>query len=231
MRVTVVFPYRPTCPHREAAYETVRAWWAVACPEFDQLVADDGGDPFSRGGSLNQGVAETGSDVIVAADADILIGRAQILAAVELAAAAPGLVQPFTRLHWYDAARTRALLTAPHRAFAPGGPSPTYRWNVSPTTPLLGGLNVLSRETWERAGRWLAAFRGWGHEDIAFAAQCRTLVAPHRKVEGTVHHLFHPKPVATPYASETTIARNTAAMEAVAAADGDPEAMRTLVGV
>ena len=229
MKVAVVFPFRAGCPHRETAYRAASTWWATAVPEWEQITADDEGDVFSRGGSLNVGISESDADVIVAADADLLISRTQILEAVELAGSAPGLVQPFTRLHWYAEAATAVLLEHPHAAFYPPTPPATYRWDVDESTPLLGGMNVLSRESWERAGGWPTSFRGWGHEDLVFAAQCRTLVAPHRKVAGTVHHLYHPKPVTTDYASPETITRNTAEAERWLAADGDPAAMRELV--
>lgn len=229
MRVVVIFPFRPGCEHREAAKETVSQWWETAVPEWEQVTVDDGGEVFSRGGSLNEGVRLARPDVIIAADADLLIGRAQILEAVEAANASPGLVQPFASLHWYDERATHALLSEPWKAFYQRSPRPLYRWEVNDATPLVGGLNVLSFETWKAVGGWPDKFRGWGHEDLAFAAACRTLVAPHRKISGTVHHLFHPRPIHTPYADADTIAANEAEVVRWLAADGDPAAMRELV--
>ena len=230
MSVAVVIPFRAGCPHREAALECVIGWWRLACPEFDVLVADDGGEPFSRGASLNTGIEQSGADIIVAADGDILIGRAAAIEAVAMAAAQPGMVQPFDRLRWYDQQATATLLAAPHQAFTASAPRATYDWNADmSSTPLRGGMNVLSSDTWERMGGWLPALRGWGCEDNAAWAQAETLVAPPRRIAATVHHLYHPKPTSTPYAASDTIAANAATWRRVEAAAGNPDAMRQAV--
>lgn len=230
-RVAVVLPFRAGCPHRDAARSTVVRWWeTITRGEWEIIEADDAGEPFSRGGSINTGIARTDADIIVAADADLLIGRQQIIDAVQLAASAPGLVQPFSELHWYDETATKMLLTAPHVPWTGHCPRPTYRWDADmPGTPLRGGLNVFSRQTWERAGGFLPTFAGWGHEDLAFWAQCSTLVAPPRRITGPAHHCYHPKPIGTPYASAETIDANAAAWRQIQAADGDPAAMRAAV--
>ena len=113
--------------------------------------------------------------------------------------------------------------------FAPGDGYVVFRGRLRAATPLLGTVNVLSRETWDAAGGWLPGFRGWGHEDLAFAAQCRTLVSPERRVPGPLHHLYHPKAPTEPYAAPETIAANAAIATDIYAADGNPTRMRELI--
>ncbi len=221
MRAGVIIPYRKGCPWRDRSLPVVQRWWETICPDWPVSVADDGGTPFSRGGSLNLGVEYSGVDVIVAADSDLLIGHTQIRRAVELAAETAGLVQPFDRLDRYSENATRRLWEAPWRAFD-GTFTPMTSWGRN-VVPLVGGINVLSRETWELAGGWLPGFRGWGHEDVAFEAQCSTLAGPTRHVAGTVAHLAHP--IA---ARDRDQANNDLAVR-VMAATGDPEAMRKVI--
>ncbi len=226
MRVLIAVPYRSGgCDWRTRSKATVTAWWRTALPEFPLVEVDDGGDPFSRGGSLNQAMETHQPDVLVAADADMLIGRQQILDAVQAASEAPGMVQPFDRLDWYGPVETCRLHQDPH-LFWPRSLPATYSWPVDDQTPLLGGVNVLSRETWEAAGGWLPAFRGWGHEDVAMAVQCRTLAGPHRRLHGHTAHLYHPVRQGKGYDRGEANAPFSAQ---VLAAAGDPEAMRQVV--
>lgn len=207
MSVAVIVPHRPVDEHRAAAFETVRGWWALACPEFQVVPVDDGGEPFSRAGSVNLGAEGCDADVLVIADNDVLISRRQILDAVALAVSGLGLVQPFDELRWFDPAATRVLLEQPWRAFDQSAPAPELVFTPCENTPLLGGMNVVSRRTWDAVGGFDRRFRGWGGEDIAFARVCAE-VAPIRRVQGPLMHLWHPKTGA--YVAETTLARNGA---------------------
>lgn len=207
MSVAVIIPHRPVDEHRAAAFETVTSWWALACPEFRVVPVDDGGEPFSRAGSVNQGVERSDAEVLIVADGDVLLSRDQALWAVALAVASPGLVQPFDEMRWYGPDATRLLLEEPWRAFDGTAPPAEQTFFPSPTVPLLGACNVLSRRTWDAVGGFDPRFRGWGCEDIAFAQVCAE-VAPTRRVPGPLMHLYHPK--TGDYVSDRTLARNAA---------------------
>jgi hypothetical protein len=220
--VEVVVPFRDGgCKHRRRAWQRVSVHldglgWPVT-------VADDGGEPFSRGGSLNQAFASSTADVVVACDADHLVPPDALRQAVDLAAEAPGLVQPLDVLIYTDRAETLRILGGSGFPSHPRG----QHW-TAPTIPLLGSCNVMSRETWELAGGWLPGFRGWGAEDIAFAHQCATLAGPLRRLPFAAVHLWHPKTGA--YAARKRVKQNVALAERVAAAAGDPVAMREVIG-
>lgn len=224
MHVEVLIPYRAGCEWRERSLDTVAGWWETICPDWPVRVVDDEGDPFSRGCSLNAGVEASDADVFVCADGDLLIGRSHVREAVELAQT-PGLVQPFRRLDWYAEAATRRLWSAPWEAYD-GTAQPIYSWGTD-DVPLVGGINVLSRQTWEQAGGWLPGFRGWGHEDVAFEAQCSTLAGPTRRTGGVAAHLFH-QPRTGGY-RDAEGDNNDLAVKVMAAA-GDPVAMREVTG-
>jgi len=179
---------------------------------------------FSRGAALNAGIRGCDADVIVAHDGDMLPPPDSLTEAIAAAADADGMVQPFDRLHYATQAATRSLWAAD---VVPAKVDTEFEFSPSSTVPLLGGVNVLSRSTWERAGGWLDRFAGWGCEDMAFAAQCSTLVAPVRRVAGGMVHLWHPK--TGDYVSKSTLAANRAHMRRVLAADGDPEAMQAMI--
>jgi hypothetical protein len=175
---------------------------------FDVVEVDAGGDMFSRADSLNDGVRCSDAEVICALDADMIIPPAHIVAAAGMALEAPGMVVPFDEGRYLGSAASMRVV---------GGSSPWLaepRWRFRPnsTTPLVGGCNVLSRETFEKVGGWPTGFVGWGNQDIAFADLCEQ-VAPLRRIEGPYVHLHHPK--TGEYVSDETRARNAARLREV----------------
>lgn len=175
--MNVVVPLRTTdCEYRRLAWELCREQWLDR--GITPIETDDGGEVFSRGGSINQAVeALEDNAVVVVVDADLMVDMDAIDEAVRVAGEAPGLVQPYDRIRYFDEAWQRV----------------EWDFRASSSTPLFGAANVFTKETWRRAGGFLAAFRGWGCEDIAFVHQCAVMVAPWRRVTGTIDHLWHPK--------------------------------------
>lgn len=223
MHVVVGVPFRDGgCHHRAAAWRRVSSH--LDGLPFPTVVADDGGEIFSRGASLNQVFTTTDADVVIGMDADTLVPLERLTEAADLAAEAPGLVQPFDEWVYVGRQETIRVLNS---SLSPWKAKGQWRCPVSPTVPCLGTCNVLSRETWELAGGWLSGFRGWGCEDIAFHHQAATLAGPLRRLPGPAVHLYHPK--TGKYAAEGTIAANSALMHQVAAASGDPAAMRAVI--
>lgn len=224
MTAAIVIPWSDTdCPHRLAARDRVHSHLATHLPDWP--IVECGPTPFSRSAALNMGMEFTDAEVVVTLDADLLIRPSALRKAVELAAERPGLVIPFDRLLYVHERETQTILRQPSGQW----PRPVRPWRWTPTDkiPLLGGCGVLSRETWGLAGGWLEQFHRWGGQDVAFAAQCSTLVAPLRRIEGDAVHLFHPKD--GDYVDPDQIAANRERMARVLAAEGDPDAMEALV--
>lgn len=181
----LIVPWRDMgCEHRRDALAHVQGYYYG----HDIHLCDTGGDVFSRSDALNAAVQSLRPDVVVALDADLLIPDCQLNAAVRLAVEAPGMVVPFTEGRYLSEAATGAVYDGAN----PWLQQPRWLFSVSEVTPLLGGCNVLSFDTFDRAGGWPDGFAGWGHEDVAFAAACAK-VAPLRRVAGPMVHLHHPK--------------------------------------
>lgn len=209
MTVNVVVPYRPSDGHRRAAWHRVQEhWWEAA---LDLHVADDGGEPFSRGGSINLAVREHPADVYVIADADTLVDRRQVEAAVALAAHAPGLVVAFDRFAYLSEHGTQQVLDRYE-----GSWEPLMAWSLQNT---VSSCVALSHETWELAGGFDPRFRAWGYEDVQLEIVCATIAGPTRRIPGTAWHLYHPPVRERPIA-------NLSYLDEYARLRNDPDAMR-----
>lgn len=182
--IVAVVPYRAS-KARVAGYDKVVAHLHAVADEV--IVTDDGGDTFSRGASINQGVewaAEMSLDaVVVACDADLIVPHDQLLDAVKIARFAGQVVLPFDRYHYLtgDASR-RVVAGAPLDRGAPA----TFTMDTS-----VGGTFVCTVDTFDQVGGFDPRFRGWGGEDYAFHAAADTLVGVCR-VRGPLFHLWHP---------------------------------------
>lgn len=179
----VAVPWRDTgCRWRAQSRSYTRKWWEpLEVVEFDSP-----GRLFSRGASLNMAFTDTTADVVIAVDSDIVVRPEQIETAVDLARDG-AMVLPFSEASYLGAPETAKVLTGTD----PFTASPDFEFVPNEATPLVGGINVVSRETWETVGGW-PELRGWGCEDLIFA-HCCAVLADVRRVDGPMIHLFHTK--------------------------------------
>lgn len=221
--VSIVVPWRGGDRCREASLAFVSVWLRRVFPDASFELADDGGDPFARGASIDQAVADAPGSVIVVCDADILVPAAQLRQAVQFATSSPGQVIPFG-LYRY--------LTGPASEALRAGPVDDTAWHVFEHewtyAVAVGAAAVFTRETHEQSGGH-PGFRGWGCEDVGFFLACETLVAPMRRVPGDCLHLWHPTAEPGDYRTDQQVKVNAGLLARYSEACGDPEAMRALV--
>lgn len=222
--LTIIIPWRPGGPHREASLAFVTVWLRQVFPDANLELADDGGDPFSRGASIDQAVERSDASLFVVCDADIVVPASQLVAAAALAAEADGQVIPFESYRYLTGQASEQL-----RA----GPISDQDWEALPVewsySVAVGAACAFSRATHEQAGGH-PGFRGWGMEDVAFFLAAETLVAPMRRVPGPVFHLWHPTGTEASYRDPAAMAANVALLDRYGAAEGDPVAMGALIG-
>jgi hypothetical protein len=155
--------------------------------EMRILVVDDGRwrqwVQFNRSAAYNNGAATTTAEILVFAEADMIVPHNQIVRAVGLAAEKPGLVVPFTRqvkLNREESELVRLREKNP--------------WEFTPKIVVgnnYGCVNVLSRETLKAVGGWDQAFEGNAHDDAAMWRAFEVVAGPTRFVDGPAYHLYH----------------------------------------
>ena len=188
-RTAVVIPFRDrgADPLRQSNAQCVMAHWA-GFPGKVHLVSDGrtGDAQFNRSAAYNRGIDRSGAaEVIVFAEADMMIGAPQITRAVKLAAAAPGIVVPFTEYRYLSPAdshhvrirRRRVEDCIPERTIT-GGRS-------------IGAINVASRGTLVTVGQWDEKFEGNWYDDDAMKIAFEICAGPTRWVTGPAFHLYH----------------------------------------
>lgn len=184
--VEVIFPYRPSDSHREAALRHVFGLYQAWRPEWGLKVSVDISDgPWSKGGVIWKAALRSRADILVIADADVWCNSvANAVQAVHDGAlwAAPhvhGYVNRITRegtAAIYGGGDWKQPLLEQHRPM-PGG-----------------GILVLPRLTYLQCPID-PRFLGWGQEDESWhRALCCLIGEPAPWGTDPLHHLWHPTP-------------------------------------
>lgn len=187
---------------------------------------DDGGDVFSRAGSINDAAAKAGDwTVALIGDADTVQEAGPCIRAAEVALRENSVVVPWSN-RWKLSQRGTLRFV---QGFPVGSQHTDPRDHTSPRGG--GATIVVSREAFEHLGGFDERFRGYGNEDLAFQAAYETLMNQGRywtQVEGTVWHLWHRPAPHVGTARAATIG-NQRLWTAYGRAKGKPDRMRGLL--
>jgi hypothetical protein len=140
---------------------------------------------FNRSQAYNRGAWFVDADVVVFAEADMLVPYSQIRQAVAMAAAAPGLVVPFIQYR-YLTPEDSGLVRA--HDIEPGDCIPESTMDNGES---IGAINVVSRETLDAIGLWDEVFEGAWYDDVAMKIAFEVCAGPTRWVDGPAWHLWH----------------------------------------
>lgn len=226
LSVGVIVPWRPSEPFRQIVLEYVMQHLTDQLAPDELCLCDDDGLTFNRGRALAAGVEQTKSDVLVFADADVLIDGTALRRAVR-GCVDVSYVVPFNRLVGLTHEASVEVLG--------GRQSWSIDWmteradDVELDWPRLstGGCNVMTREHYEQGGGFDARFAGWGFEDAAFDICMQTLVGEPVWLDSCAVHLWHPHD--TTRSDNELIEAGLSLARRYEAASGDVEQLRALI--
>lgn len=184
--VAVLIPWRPGCPHREAALRWVLAYYAEKYPRWQVILGASPDGPFNRSAATLDALRSTDRSVLLVADGDVFCDP---LMAVE-ATTGSGWAVPHKLIHRLSPESSGKVLTGadwrglPLSADNEQDRRP-YRGNET------GTMYAIRRDVLMEVPPDVR-FVGWGSEDEAHGMALRTLVGkPWRGTEDLVH-LWHP---------------------------------------
>ena len=190
MKLSVLVGFRDTGDgHRTRLWDVIRGMLEERLPEAELVVGDDGGeDPFWKTKALNDAASRATGDVFMLTDTDTWVSDDCIRAT------AAG-IEHLPRYWWRpwnvkyklgQAPTEQALAGGWDGSVIPGGLENTNRYWAAP--PIL-----MHSDLWFEAGGQDDRFRGWGHEDDAFASTLKTLFGEPVVIPGPSVHLWHPR--------------------------------------
>ena len=188
MKLGVVVPWRPR-PTRIKAFSLTVNRLMDQFPNSTVYYADTEDEVFNVSGSRNQGclsAIKDGCDMLLVVDADTLLDKDAVEAAIVKAAADNCLCLPFTAYNILFEQSSESLINGEltYEEAAVFGPDSALEHP--------GGAYVLSSSTFLLLNGWDQRFVGWGYEDDAFLEGYRVYLGKDvERIEGYALALFH----------------------------------------
>lgn len=225
-RTVILVPRRAGIPDRDMLWAWVRDWWQSQLPEFEIFEGNHDTGQFNRSCAVNRaaGLAdwqrEQPWDVAIIIDADVICDAARVRAGVAKAGESGRMVLPFNVRYDVNQAGTGKIMA---------GFNASWRPYVRHTyTDIVSCVNIVTRKLWGDVGGFDEGFVGWGFEDNAFTAACRTFSGgPELRITGDLWHLYHATAPEGKKGTETH-RRNRARADLYLRAAGDKAATRAL---
>lgn len=221
MSVSLIVPFRGGNSERQRNWDWLRARYETLHPEWEIIVHPGAEGEWRKGTAVNPAVAQASGDVVVIADADVVIPDEALCQAIRELDDAPWVV-PHRRVYRLTRKATVSLIEG--KVVMKEEHVRYLRTLKRHWAPPGGGMAIMRREHFAGVDE---RFVGWGGEDISFARAMDTLVGPHRRLEAIMLHLWHrPMPRRS---------RNRASLESERLAglyfeaNGDPVAMNALM--
>ena len=154
---------------------------------------------FNKSWGFNLGFQAANSDVLVFADADLLVNHQQLSDALDACARASDVVRPWSDIVDLTEGETASLMAGSLDAASVSWPDRRGPSRGGEQPPLCGGLYVIRREVYARLGGQDERFRGWGGEDDAMSIKVASLCSRIAVARNSVaFHLHHPRHASLP---------------------------------
>lgn len=191
MSVSLVVAFRPDGAERDRNWAWLRTRYERLYPDWEIVERSDGNaGPWCKGRAVNAAAEAASGDVLIVADADVLVGADVLPHAVAQLEHAAWVV-PHGSVYRLNEKATAALISEELRA----DPHRLERRQLQRGVrrgPAGGGLAVAHHDDFQRAGGLDERFTEWGGEDISFARAMDTLVGTHLRLGEIAWHLCHP---------------------------------------
>lgn len=218
MTVSVLVPWTPGCPHREAAWAWAQTRYDAAYEVVEGRCSDG---PYNRSEAILNAAMRSSGDVLVIADADVWCDPTDAVEAV----AEHGWAVPHNLIHRLSPESTERVLAGEDWHGLPlsqDNPQDRRPYRGNPT----GTLVVMRRDVLFDVPPD-PRFVGWGQEDVAWSLALHTLIGKPWRGSADLVHLWHP---AQP--RKTRVVGNLdslALYRRYQKAKGRPKAMRALL--
>ncbi|WHY78268.1 glycosyltransferase family 2 protein [Neobacillus sp. WH10] len=189
--VSVLIPYKPDNGLRDRLFKWVKAFYETMMPEVELCIGETLSEPFNRSQAINIAAKQATRDVFVIADADVFYDPQILVQGMRLLDQHAWVIPYFT---WQDLSESSTEKLLVH---SPQWPLPfkvKYKERKFKKSKPISGVNIVTRENFNKVKGFDERFVGWGREDNAFKDAMNTVCGPFIRLKSTsIYHLWHPK--------------------------------------
>ncbi|WP_158737187.1 galactosyltransferase-related protein [Alteribacillus sp. YIM 98480] len=199
--ISILIPFQTDNGPREKAFKWVRQFYSINMQNAEICVGKCNTPPFSKAHAVNKAAAKAAGNVYIILDADIICSPHLLLYSLQLLNKYSWII-PYSQVKNVSKSSTHTLLNT----------RPTWPLQINMDTKVnhfgkvlpVGGVNVISKQCFNKVGGFDERFYGWGGEDDAFACSVNTLCGHYKRLNTSIFHLWHPKSSAArnPYYSK-----------------------------
>lgn len=187
--VAVIVPrdLKPTL-ERERNWQRVQRHYQQNHPTFQLIEGYCPSVQWVKGAAIQDALSRCTAEVIVIADADVMVSPEALVQSVVLVASGFAWAMPHRNVHRVNPSVSAALCDEESFQIPPAGALDRKVYEGAPG----GGIVVLRHVMYEAIGGIPYAFRGWGSEDKCLAVLCDRLIGPCERGTADLVHLWHP---------------------------------------
>ncbi len=186
--VAIIVPYRPGCPHREAARAFLCRRWAEGFPGWPVVEGVHTEGRWSKAKAISAALSATDAEVLLIADADVWVRPDATAAAVQQVIGGAAWAVPHFLLHRLSEQRTAAVLAGEAGLLDVGMPGVDH---IRQRGHRGGGMVAIRREVYLDVPQDPRHVEGG--EDDSWAIALETVYGQPPCEAADMVHLYHPR--------------------------------------
>jgi predicted glycosyltransferase involved in capsule biosynthesis len=192
--LSIIIPYKKDDGVRDKNFKFIYNRYKTLFPESEIVIGEDNtdNDVFSRSRAINNGVKNSSHDILLISDGDLIITKDSIDEGIQKLKESQFVI-PWGRCYDLNKNISQKILTNSDIDFNKIQSSSIYRIRDIRQEKIAAGIQLITRELFDKIAGYSELFRGWGAEDEYFCLKIqRELgtypILPNEKI----YHLFHP---------------------------------------
>lgn len=193
MNLSIIIPYKAGVLSREKNYEYVLNRFKKMYPKAEICIGEDtinSSKGFCRSSAINNGVKKSTNDILIISDCDIVIPKETLDYSLDLIDDEEFLI-PFGICYDLSKERTEKILAKDPKCWL-GIERDIAGVRDIRANRLAGGIQLITKDLFNKIGGYDTRFQGWGWEDTVFCWKIHQELGEYTVVDDAdIFHLWH----------------------------------------
>jgi N-terminal domain of galactosyltransferase len=189
-KVSILFPFKSDSGYRDTIFNWVRKYYGYYFPHIEQCIGKSRSKDFSRAQAINDAARSATGEIFIIHDGDIICSPKSIKDSLQLVRKKHWVI-PYSKV--FDLTKKSTELIITNHPVWPKKGNYHYTERLNGKFLTVGGVNVISRDSFNKVKGFDERFIGWGGEDDAFAFTADRICGVHSRLDTELLHLWHPR--------------------------------------